>query len=476
MKPAYRQANSKIRRARGGIGASERIHELASRLFPRRLSRVVLAGFVLGFLSGLPANAASPKPCVVMPAQEMAWGRLRLASFMKEHKEISDEALTLRVSRIGRAMVEVSDRPNGLFRFLVVEGEDLQAYSFPGGTIVFTEPLVRLFSTDDELAFALAHELAHSALRHDAARLCIEEAMVEAGASEEEALRQTLKIALDLNTEMEADRFGALYSVRRGYKFTATYAALDSVGARIHGASGNEEIRQRVAALRGFRAELERAIEVFDNGLVALRRADAGEAISLFTLFVSEFPNSVSGRVNLGASYLAKVRAESGPPEDLSEVLPILPDPGVAVRGTMSVADLNSAADNFRQALRLQESEWTAHAGLALVHARFGEYEDARTDLRAAREAEPERRDFALCLGNVEYLDGNYPGAAALYRQSLDLSPGWPEAMRNLAFAEEKMGKQAEVCSLWEQVEQSRRFASEARRRLEDLCPSRSPD
>ena len=69
-----------------------------------------------------------------------------------------------------------------------------------------------------------------------------------------------------------------------------------------------------------------------------------------------------------------------------------------------------------------------------------------------------------------EILTGNYQRAADLYRESLQLEPNWAEAMRNLAFAEEKLDNQASMCALWEKVGTSEKYADEARGRLKDLC------
>ena len=44
--------------------------------------------------------------------------------------------------------------------------------------------------------------------------------------------------------------------------------------------------------------------------------------------------------MNLGAAYLARLRRRSGTPEGLGEPLPILPDPGVVIRGPLDAVDV----------------------------------------------------------------------------------------------------------------------------------------
>ena len=72
-----------------------------------------------------------------------------------------------------------------------------------------------------QLAFAIAHELAHINLRHHVARLRSQR-LVETGGTEHEALLRAIKNQLDREAEMEADRFGALYAVRAGFRYTAS--------------------------------------------------------------------------------------------------------------------------------------------------------------------------------------------------------------------------------------------------------------
>ncbi len=420
---------------------------------------------------GTPASQgeAAPRttrpPCAPTPVQEHAWGVEALTAFLKEHPESSDHEMKERVRRIGGRLALVSDRPYLSYTFLVVTGEGLQAYSSPGGTVSITERLVLLFEDDDHLAFAIAHELAHTALRHHVIRMCLEEALVEGGASEDDAVRESLRIVHDLQTEMEADRFGALYVVRAGFRYTATYEALERVQSAIHGPAGHRALRARARELRTFREELERARETFAAGLTALERGAPEEAIKLLNYFVAEYPSSASGWVNLGAAHLARIRADVGTPFGLSEVLPILPDPGVVVRGTLRMSDLAEARSSFERALALQPAEMMAEAGLALVDTRLERFEDARARLSRACAQDPGRADFHLNLGNVEFAADRLAEAERLYRRALDLDPDFAEARRNLALTLERASRTEEACRLWEMLATHARHGAEARRR-----------
>jgi hypothetical protein len=96
----------------------------------------------------------------------------------KELKASEDEAVIKRVKRIGAEMSEIANsftadvswgdkRPSKFpYEFKVVKGEDVNAFSLPGGIIYVYEGLVKYTESDDELAGVIGHEISHAAFRH----------------------------------------------------------------------------------------------------------------------------------------------------------------------------------------------------------------------------------------------------------------------------------------------------------------------
>ncbi|MBD3869619.1 MAG: tetratricopeptide repeat protein, partial [Acidobacteria bacterium] len=222
----------------------------------------------------------------------------------------------------------------------------------------------------------------------------------------------------------------------------------------------------RIKKLKQFRSELNRSVELFSIGTEALQAGNTTDAIEALRLFVATFPNSLSGRVNLGAAYLAQVRSRSGTPANLAEVLPILPDPGVTLRGVVDIVDLQSAEDNFRHALNFHEDNTWAAAGLALVYARQERYEESRRLLADILIREPDNQYVQICLGNIEFLEGRHPSAMAAYSRVLEQRPAWPEATKNLALASEEAGELEKARDLWNKLADHKLFGSEARLHL----------
>ncbi len=110
--------------------------------------------------------------------EEEEMGR-RYAAELEEQLSLIEEGPELeRVRRIGEALAEIANKHEVAaeygsseickfdYKFNVVEDEDVNAFSLPGGHIYVNTGLLKFAETDDELAAVLAHEIAHSAHRH----------------------------------------------------------------------------------------------------------------------------------------------------------------------------------------------------------------------------------------------------------------------------------------------------------------------
>jgi predicted Zn-dependent protease len=83
-----------------------------------------------------------------------------------------------RVQRIGADIAAVADSYHAKalwgdqrfnkfnYTYKVIQGDDVNAFSLPGGHIYVYEGLMKQVESDDELAGVLAHETAHAAFRH----------------------------------------------------------------------------------------------------------------------------------------------------------------------------------------------------------------------------------------------------------------------------------------------------------------------
>jgi predicted Zn-dependent protease len=165
---------------------------------------------------------------------------------------VRDENVISRLNLIGKTLAGYSDRPGLTWRFGLLDSEQINAFSAPGGYVFITRGLYEMCDDDDHLAAVLAHEIAHITQRH--ALKIVRRAEFFTGASNivsrqssdyraiESSLNQfdlgikqivtTLcEQGFDPNTEYDADARGDALCTLAGYKPGSLHAALKSVQA-----------------------------------------------------------------------------------------------------------------------------------------------------------------------------------------------------------------------------------------------------
>lgn len=438
----------------------------------RKPSRSVIRwATIVSLVCAVPVSASGPDRfgdgnAVVSPALELAAALNLRDDFLAGTRLVDDAALVAVVRRVGRRVAEQSDRPDLPYAFYVLESgdepADYQAISLPGGTIGLTRALAELLVPDEDgLAFALAHEVVHVALRH---HLSGTELLHDGSAA---AIRFADR--LQRHHEFEADRYGALYLVRAGFRYSAAGRALSRIAAVVDEHSldlrRHPSYEQRLQSLHAFRPELERSVKAFDRAAELMRDGEIDEALTALSVFVQQFPQSVAGRVNLGTACLIKLARESGSPGGLDEPLPFLETSGIEVRGVYDGELLDRARRNFQQALAVQPASWDALLGLALIELREGNTQ-ASEDFLARTGAAGSSPKVLLARGNTRYLDDEPERAVELYLQALALRQGWPAARKNLALAYESIGRHDRAARAWHELLEEPRLRDQARWQL----------
>lgn len=102
--------------------------------------------------------------------------------FMKSATRSTNKGQTDMVVRVGMRIAEATEkylRENGLsemvkefsWEFNLVQDDQMNAFCMPGGKIVVYTGLMKIISSDDELAVVLGHEVAHAVARHSNERM-----------------------------------------------------------------------------------------------------------------------------------------------------------------------------------------------------------------------------------------------------------------------------------------------------------------
>jgi predicted Zn-dependent protease len=147
---------------------------------------------------------------------------------------INDPAKQHYVNRLGLWLALHSERPNLPWKFGIIDSDDFNAFSTPGGYVLISRGLFDQMRDESELAGVLSHEIAHVVRKHHLAALqaslrnsaasdfkdyiggpgglagTFASALVSAG-------KEMFVRGLDRGDEYEADRMAVVIAARSGY-------------------------------------------------------------------------------------------------------------------------------------------------------------------------------------------------------------------------------------------------------------------
>lgn len=159
-------------------------------------------------------------------------GGIAIKSFETQGSLHADEALQRYVASVGRSVARATPRSQDPFSFAVVDSDDVNAWSAPGGYIFITTGTLRQMEDESQLAGVLAHEIAHVTQGHMMTMIRRSETLT--GLSQGVAALTDADVGkysravdagtdivfnrgLDRNMEYEADLAGLDYAALTGY-------------------------------------------------------------------------------------------------------------------------------------------------------------------------------------------------------------------------------------------------------------------
>src|SRR3954452_16862318 len=233
--------------------------------------RILVAAVLVVTLAGASAHAADKKKddpnqignrdigkCINFYSleKEIALGKQLAEEVARQSKLSQDPTIVEFINRLGQTLVRNSDAKLP-FTFQVVEDDVPNAFALPGGFIFVNTGLIKLASEEDELAGAVAHEIAHVAARHMTcqatkgqiagiasipASILLGGGLGGYGARQAMGVgAQTAFLKLSRGAETEADYLGTQYLYAAGYDPTGAisiFEKIESLQKRQPGALG----------------------------------------------------------------------------------------------------------------------------------------------------------------------------------------------------------------------------------------------
>ena len=176
--------------------------------------------------------------------QEIALGKQLELEVEKQARILDDPIISEYVNRLGQNLARNSDVTFPVV-FKIIESEEINAFTLPGGFIFINSGLMKLSGNEAELASALAHELGHSAARH-ATRQATRNRIASlgliplaifggvAGLVAREAAGLAVPMAFlhfSREFETEADLLGLEYLLKSGYDPTASIDLFEAMAS-----------------------------------------------------------------------------------------------------------------------------------------------------------------------------------------------------------------------------------------------------
>lgn len=212
----------------------------------KHLSVYAISLLMLAGCSSVPITGR--KQLLLVSDQEVLSSSLtQYNSYIKSAQKSTNAAQTAMVVRVGKNIAAATEqylRNNGLaaeikefsWEFNLVKSSEVNAFCMPGGKIVVYEGLMKLVSSDDELAVVLGHEVAHAVAKHSNERIS-QQMLTQYGAqllseslSEKNQMIQTIAntvygigskygvtLPFSRKHESEADYMGLILMTMAGY-------------------------------------------------------------------------------------------------------------------------------------------------------------------------------------------------------------------------------------------------------------------
>jgi len=337
---------------------------------------------------------------VITPQQEYTIG-LQIINQLRDSGAILDDPqLQQYIQDLGGQLSSHSDNPQLHFAFYVIDDDEINATTLPGGFIVVNSGLVLLTDSEDELAGVIAHEVGHVTQRHLARQL-------------EDQKDHTF---LDLATML-----AAVVAATRASNPDVAVGALASAQASL--------IQHQINYTRGDEAEADRV------GIATLARAGFQPQGMVDFFAVMQKNSSLNGydkipeflldhpldlnRMSEAQNRASQLHVPLRPPNRSyalmkARLLAMQNNDGTDRQLTDFQARLDTAKDWDQVALRY---------GQALVYQKAGRYEDAVASMRSLVQQHDDVIAFRIGLADALIHAGNLQAGIAAYGDAMRLFP-----------------------------------------------------
>lgn len=190
---------------------------------PSRLAAAIAAMLLLTHCAQGPVGGSSG--LVPSEPQEIEMGAQAHQAILKEYALLDNPALQGYVNEVGQRLARQSPRADLPWHFAVVDSPDVNAFSLPGGYVYLTRGILAYLNSEAELAAVISHEIGHVVARHGLRQpgTPVAEGLGSVLVPEPEERVKASQVQASTagygpGPELEADRLGARYLAKSGYR------------------------------------------------------------------------------------------------------------------------------------------------------------------------------------------------------------------------------------------------------------------
>jgi predicted Zn-dependent protease len=201
-----------------------------------------LSLFLLGCSTIYNPATGRNETILLSTASEVSMGQDLHQSISREYKFSTDSDKLIRLKNIGERLSAISDRQDYQYHFYLINKDELNAFTTPGGFVYVFTGLFDKLKTDDAIAGVVAHELGHCAARHIAKKfqaslgytivgtILLSQVNAEARAIAQQSSDVAMNLvftAFSRQDEYQADSLGIKYLFLAGYNLNGMIDAFE---------------------------------------------------------------------------------------------------------------------------------------------------------------------------------------------------------------------------------------------------------
>lgn len=397
--------------------------------------RLFQASLSLALAAVITACAVNPvtgkKEFTIMSsAQEVAVGEQNYRNYQQQQggRYVVDPELNAYVNNVGQKLVQVSDRPDLPYEFVVINNSVPNAWALPGGKIAINRGLLDLLDDEAQLAAVLGHEIVHAAARHAARQMTqatlLNVGMMAAGvAAQSTDYGEWIAAGAGLGAtawqahygrdqELEADTYGVQYLAEAGYDPQAAVELQEKFVELAEGRTpgymerlfashppSQERVKRNQKLAEAYSGG-NRNAQAFKRATHQLREdRDAYQAHmqALALAQKSDFKKALAS---------TNTAIQRQPQEPLFYI----------TKGQLEMAEKQDSAalKSFQKAIQLYPEYYAGHLGAGLLHKKANNMQQAAASLEASMKQLP-TPTAAYHLGELAVASGEYQKARSYF-------------------------------------------------------------